>query len=132
MASLSVSSLARGRSNQSVQSVMRRGLVLRLGAAAVALPLAVGLLLVAVDVGGRLPLRHVVVVLLAHPQPDDFPAGRRQVGLELGLSLAKPLELALVRNVLSEELELLAFQFCDLVAKSFLLETVERCCLVID
>ena len=107
---------------------MRRGLVLRLGAAAVALPLAVGLLLVAVDVGGRLPLRHVVVVLLAHPQPDDFPAGRRQVSLKLSLSLAKPLELALVRHVLSEELQLLACQFCDLVAKSFLLEKVKSCC----
>ena len=105
---------------------MRRRLVLRfVDRAAVALLLAAVGLLIAVDVGGRLP-RQVVVVLLPHPQPDDLPAGRRQVGLELSLALAQPLQLALVRDVLPEQLQLLALQLRDLVAQSFLLEKAER------
>jgi len=104
--------------------VMRRRLVL--GLAPVRLLLSVGLL-VAVDVGGRLSRRRqVVVVFLAHAQPDNLAAGCRQVGLKLSLAFPESLELTLVRNVLPQELQLLPLQFCDLVSQSFLLERKDQ------
>jgi hypothetical protein len=51
----------------------------------------------------------------SHPQSVNLLAGRSEVGLQLLLAIAQSLHLALARNVLTEQLQLVRLQPADLL-----------------